>query len=264
MYYTLVKKYPNSFKYISKFLDEREVAMSIFILEDNMIQASYLRQLIMQFLVPYDEKFYFFSKKDELLEYLILNDDYNIYFLDIHLKNETEGGFVAAKEIRKFDENGMIVFLSSYSELALKSYKYLINAFTFIDKNDELESFTIEIQTCISKYLENKYTTAINDTITISTKTNIWNIQLDKIIYFESIGMHKILLVGVDFYKEFYGSLNKVTGLHEKLVRVHHSYLVNIDYICNIDRKNKKLFTIKNYTIPISKNNYKKIISLLG
>lgn len=187
----------------------------------------------------------------------------NLYFIDIDLHKEIEGGFNGAKKIREIDKDGLIVFVSSHYELALKSYKYLVNAYTFINKNDDLETFTTEIANCVSAYNNSKALTNTSDFISIETKSNIFRLDPSLICYFESIGMHKIAIYGISFYKEFYGSLSEILPLHQSFKRVHHSYIVNINNITDIDRKNKLIKTKSRNQIPISRKYYKEITQLI-
>ena len=83
------------------------------------------------------------------------------------------------------------------------------------------------------------------------------------ICYFESIGMHKIAIYGMSFYKEFYGSLSEILPLHSSFKRVHHSYIVNTNNIIDIDRKHKLIKTRISNQIPISRKYYKEIKQLI-
>ena len=237
--------------------------MAIYILEDNIVQGIYLKQILEKKILDPHEQIHLHSDIESIYEKVYLNSEMNLYFIDIDLHKEIEGGFNGAKKIREIDKDGLIVFVSSHYELALKSYKYLVNAYTFINKNDDLETFTTEIANCVSAYNNSKVLTNTSDFISIETKSNIFRLDPSLICYFESIGMHKIAIYGISFYKEFYGSLSEILPLHQSFKRVHHSYIVNINNITDIDRKNKLIKTKSRNQIPISRKYYKEITQLI-
>jgi two-component system response regulator AgrA len=244
----------------TKFRGDR---LAIYILEDNIVQGVYLKQIIENKIIDPREQIHLHSHIEDIYEKVYLNSEMNLYFLDIDLHKEIEGGFNGSKRIREIDEYGIIVFVSSHYELALKSYKYLVNAYTFINKNDDLEIFTTEIGNCISTYNNSRTLINTSNFISIETKSNILRLDPSLICYFESIGMHKIAIYGISFYKEFYGSLSEILPLHQRFKRVHNSYIVNTDNITDIDRKNKLITTKSNNQIPISRKYYKEIKQLL-
>lgn len=237
--------------------------MAIYILEDNIVQGSYLKQILEKKIMDSHVQIHLHSNIEDIYEKVYLKNEMNLYFFDIDLHKEPEGGFNAAKKIRDIDKDGIIVFVSSHHELALKSYKYLVNAYTFINKNDDLETFTTEIDNCVVAYNNSKMSANTSDYILIETKSNIFRIDPSLICYFESIGMHKIAIYGMSFYKEFYGSLNEILPLHSSFKRVHHSYIVNTNNITDIDRKHKLIKTRISNQIPISRKYYKEIKQLI-
>lgn len=140
------------------------------------------------------------------MDKIMLDENYNIYFLDTCLHKNLVGGLEVANKIREVDEKGLLIFVSSHSELAFKSYKYLVSAYTFIDKNEGPDNFKQEIHRCLDRYFENKRCKENTEIITINTKCNTFRIKLSEIYYFESVGMHRIALKENRFYKEFYSS----------------------------------------------------------
>ena len=62
-------------------------------------------------------------------------------FLDIQMNNHIRAGFEVAKEIRKTDSESLIVFISTHTELVLTSYKYMVSALQFIQKNVDFLDF---------------------------------------------------------------------------------------------------------------------------
>ena len=57
------------------------------------------------------------------------------------MNNHIQAGFEVAKEIRKTDSESLIVFISTHTELVLTSYKYMVSALQFIQKNVDFLDF---------------------------------------------------------------------------------------------------------------------------
>src|SRR5690625_2935864 len=111
--------------------------MSIFILEDDVIQAQHLKQLVEKVCERREISYDFIevtSRSTQIIEKISLTTYIPIYFLDIEIKREERKGLQVAQEIRKYDSEGIIVFVTTHSEFAPISYQYMVSAFTFIDK----------------------------------------------------------------------------------------------------------------------------------
>ena len=240
------------------------MAMAIFILEDNKLHSKYLYDLIKDETVNQDELVYLFHKPEDLLNQVTVTTGFHLYFLDIHLKNETEAGLLTAQKLRNLDTQGIIVFVSSHTDLALQSYKYFVNALTFINKNDALSTFKSSVKKCIENYFISKQQFVQEEYLTIESKNSVFKVNLARIHYFESIGMHRIAMIGEQLYKNFYSSLNELETLHPQLIRVHRSFLVNRQAIIEINRTNRTLLTKNNVEIPISRKNLKNVLEQIG
>nr|WP_279282911.1 LytTR family DNA-binding domain-containing protein [Clostridium senegalense] len=85
------------------------------------------------------------------------------------------------------------------------------------------------------------------ESISIKVYDKIINIDYDEILFFEtSHNMHKIILHGAKRQIEFYGKLKDMEKeLSEDFYRCHKSFIVNKNYIKEIDTK-EKLIHLKN------------------
>src|SRR5699024_3955083 len=111
--------------------------MSIFILEDDVIQAQQLKRMIKTICEKNNLSYNFIevtSKSSTIIDKMPLTTYIPIYFLDIEIKSEQRKGLQVAQEIPKYDQEGIIVFVTTHSEFAPISYQYMVSAFTFIDK----------------------------------------------------------------------------------------------------------------------------------
>ncbi|MBM7716159.1 DNA-binding LytR/AlgR family response regulator [Bacillus thermophilus] len=80
--------------------------MSIFILEDDVIQAQHLKRLVEEICEKHQLPHDFIevtSKSADIIEKIPLTTFVPIYFLDIEIKSEERKGLQVAQEIREYD-----------------------------------------------------------------------------------------------------------------------------------------------------------------
>lgn|SRR5699024_2246821 len=132
-------------------------SMSIFILEDDVIQAQQMKRLVKEICQDHQIAYDFIevtSKSANILKKIPLTTYVPIYFLDIEIKNEQRKGLQVAQEIRKYDPEGIIVFVTTHSEFAPISYHYMVSALTFIDKGLPYEERYHVFEQCLLHYEE--------------------------------------------------------------------------------------------------------------
>lgn len=149
---------------------------------------------------------------------------FNIIIIDIIMKNIN--GIETTEILRRYGYNGIIIFLTTSKEFALDSFK--VEPLNYILKDDRDERFNdIFLKAAIQVY--NSY----NKNIVISSKPKNKIINLDTIVYMESIN-RKVLLYNIFGESESVNYIFK--DLYEKVkdygfIRCHKSYIVNIKYI---------------------------------
>lgn len=186
-----------------------------------------------------------FNSGKDLVNFCELHKNYfDILFLDV-LMDEING-IDTAKLIRKLSSNVYILFVTVSKEYALDSYS--VNAYSYILKPfayDSIESKFLEL--CNKVHLDKK------NIIYVKSKQDIYTINLNKVVYFES-NLRKITANMNN--KDTLTFYNKMSSLEENInssvfIRCHRSFLVNLAYIKNII--GSELVTIDNKTLPISK-----------
>ncbi len=175
----------------------------------------------------------------ELIGEFIRNKTANVFLLDIDLKVQ-ESGFMLAQKIRENDRKAYIVFITAHLEFILRAFK--IKPFDFLPKPATAEI----LEKCILD-IYNDYM-FINDTreeanfIEIKSGSNLYRIRAADIIYIEKVSYKTIIhMVSNEIY--CYDTLesieNRLSG--NNFVRCHKSFIVNRDYISNINTKEKKV-----------------------
>ena len=76
------------------------------------------------------------AKAQELLD-AVEDSKQGVYFLDVDLKDEEWDGFRLGRELRRRDPRGTLVYITSYEDLAWRTFQYHLEAFDYIVKGPE-------------------------------------------------------------------------------------------------------------------------------
>jgi len=237
--------------------------LKVIVCEDNVNQQIKMRDILSRSILmeDYDMELALISTKPcDVLAYLENHTITGLYFLDIDLKADING-IELAKEIRKRDPRGFIVFVTNHPGMSIESFKYKIEAMDFIGK-DEIARDTSRISSCLKNAYQ-KYTnanTTIQKVLSIKNNGRVINVPFQEIIYIETTEVkHRLRLHGenqlIDFYGQFV-ELEKV--LDERFAKSHRSFIVNRDKIQVIDFSKKIIYMTSGDTCLLSKRVAKK------
>lgn len=167
----------------------------------------------------------------------------SIYFLDVELRDGQWDGFLLGREIRRRDPHGTLVYITSYGNLAYRTFQYHLEAFDYIVK--EPEGLEESVGNCLEA-LHGRLIAEQRDPIevyTVRTADTLRHIPLDEILFFETgLKPHHVLLHTTAGCIDFLGSLNEIeAGLKGRFLRTHRAYLVALDKIEEIDLKRGRL-----------------------
>ncbi len=202
----------------------------------NTLIETYFEQLNVEI------KYSAFSVGEKLL-HSVRAEEYDVIFLDIGLK--TSNGLSIAKEIRANNFKGIIVFVTTHSEFSPEGYK--VDAFRYILKKN-LEN---ELKECLDSLLD---------------RLNLIRLRIDKldlsvkdIVYVESNNHQLIFHLADGKVETCWKKLSDVEAAvnSEQLVRVHQSYIINMQYFEEIFKY--KIVLKGGATIPIPRAKYNKI-----
>lgn len=214
--------------------------IKIAICDDEPIIADVILSKISEFRPEYKADVYYSGES-------LLNSDikYDLIFLDIEMSGIN--GMETALQIRKYNKDVYIVFLTSHTEFMqdafkVRAYRFLVKP---IDENDFFESV---IQA------ENEMMNTEKISITVNDKTSL--VSLDDIIYIEAFGDGAFIYTNNEVY-ESNKTLKYWTEQLGKIhfFRVHKSYLVSFKYINSVDATSVLMCGISQ-AIPISRRNY--------
>ena len=167
-----------------------------------------------------------------------------IYFLDVELKDEEWDGFLLGQELRRRDPHGTLVYITSYGDLAWRTFKYHLEAFDYIVKEPE------QIGVSAARCLEEIYCRLLSqrkapaEMFTLRTREIVRHIPLQDILFFETASTpHHVVLHTSNSRIDFLGSLSELEEqLGSRFIRTHRAYLVAADKIDAVDFKQNKLW----------------------
>lgn len=217
--------------------------LRIYICEDNKEQREKYKSIIENIVLMEDLDLLLALTTGNPHEILaeIKDDEPALYFLDIDLECDMNG-LTLAQKIREKDARGFIVFVTAHSEMSYMTFKYKVEAMDFIIKEDE-NSIRERLYQCVIEAYS-RYSSPNN----ISNKVfkyvigdKEFCVPYENIVYFEtSDSPHKLVLHGTDRECEFGGSIKELENkLDERFFKVHRSFLINKNFISEIDMKEK-------------------------
>lgn len=242
------------------------IMLNIIICEDNASQRIQIQTIIETEITNLELDFRVDVSTDnseDVIDYVKNNKQKSfIYFLDVDLNTE-RNGIELAKNIRDYDSNGYIVFITSHSELSLLTFQYKVQALDYILK-ENTDILSTKINECLlTAYNDYKHlNTKENSIIAIDLGNRIMNFALADILFFETTEIdHKLRIHTVDGYFEFYGAMKEIEKqISSDYYKTHRSYLVNTKKIKYIDKKNHTIIMVNNETCYVSERLMKGLI----
>lgn len=192
-----------------------------------------------------------FSNAMDLLWSIEHGQRYDLVLLDILMPTMT--GMDAAREIRHFDQDVKIVFLTSSSEFAVESYT--VNAYYYILKpiqKPQMYTLLDKVVYDTSNKTENSFLIKSNQGLIRAYNSNLE--------FAEIIGR-------TIFYHFTDGSVTQAQGLLTELesillpytcfIKPHRSYIVNMSHIVSLSQREIKMRT--GAVVPMAKAHYRGI-----
>ena len=167
----------------------------------------------------------------------------NVYFLDVDLKDGAWDGFTLGRELRRRDPHGTLVYITSYGDLAWKTFQYHLEAFDYIVKEPDRigPSAARCLEAVHARLLDERRDPAEVFSLRAGEETR--HVPLADILFFESAPRaHHVYLHTADSRLDFVGSLNQLEQeLGGRFVRVHRAYLAAWDKIEAADWKGNRV-----------------------
>lgn len=225
--------------------------INVAICDDEIFIASQIENIIMDICVKENilvETEVFYS--GESIKKEILNGTkFDLIYLDIQMKDCD--GITTAKNIRKVDENVMLIYVSGYDSYLMELFR--LDVFAFIKKPIDTVTF-MEIFLQAHRKIGNKKFYFV-----YRYKNNEYKIPCIDILYFESRGRKINLHYKTDKIEIFNGKLSdvekQISSGKIPFLRIHQSFLVNYHHIKSRSRTEVTLTT--EMKLPISEDRQK-------
>ncbi len=180
----------------------------------------------------------------------------DLLLLDIYMSGVD--GMAAARQIRTFDEQVYIIFITTMSHMAIEGYS--VRAFGFVKKPVSYVQFSHELQ-CVLKQISRQKEK--QRSITLKGGGNTYRIPIGDILCCE-VRNHAILVYTADQVMEGRGQIRE---LEDQLtpygfLRCHASFLVNFQCIHHIDQT--ELTLSNGRKVPVSQRRRREFINNLA
>ena len=188
-------------------------------------------------------------------------ESFDVVFLDIRMPDI--GGFDVATELRKLTEKTYIIFVTTENMLVYDSFCF--RPFDFIPKTPPTEIGADDS----SKFLKNRITNVIARLLNqISTATTIClplpynqkiTVKISNIQMIQSVRNYAEYVITERDPVRIRAKLDDIANELDKnlFARPHKSYIINMDYIKDIDGSNMMVKLKNDMIVPISKT-YKR------
>lgn len=213
--------------------------------DDEMEVLHQMNELLDRYRVERNEDITYaaFQSPFELLTEIEKGIRPDILFLDVVMPGQN--GMDVAKEIRQYDTNVKIIFLTSSPEFAVESYT--VGAYFYQLKPIWEESFFRLMDSVLSECEKKK-----KNSLILRSKDGITRINLQQLEYCEVLGRKLLFHLENGAVLESAGSLDDLAGQlmqYCNFFRPHRSFLVNMEYIQNISSRSIKM--VNDAVIPI-------------
>lgn len=192
-----------------------------------------------------------YSDGESLMEQYDFSCD--LICLDIELGGKS--GIDTAKEIRKIDENVILIFITNMAQLAIKGYE--VQALDFIVKPISYYPFSIKMRSVINLVNSRK-----NMNIVLTIPGGIQKISTDQLYYTEVNGHYLYYHTSNGIFKQKASMKeleDKLEGLSFK--RCNNCYLINLKYV---DSVNKDDVQIAGEWLKISRSRKREFLQALA
>lgn len=223
--------------------------IKIALCDDNLKSIENISKLMESIIIELnlDAEITIVTDKQNIIVEEMKNDNIDILFLDVDFQNGGKNGVEFATELRKYNKNFYLVFLTAHFEYSLLSFKcktfdYLLkpvsnSSLVSIFKRFEDEFYSSDNKMFIN--IKKGLSIRANDILFIERKQNRTYIHTKNCIYESS------------------NSLNNISKLlpNDTFVRNHRSYIVNTSAITKVNKHDCKIFFDKSISCPMGNIN---------
>ena len=192
----------------------------------------------------------FFTSGEEVL---LWKETIDILFLDIQMPGRN--GMEIARQLRKKDENIVIVFVTAIEEYVYQAFD--VGALHYIVKPINDEKFNEVLKRAIENCSRQKSKECENNHLMINNGGVHTKVMLNDIVYAEVFN-RKVVIHKLDDELEYYGKMSDLEAVAgESFFRTHRAYLVNFKYVV---KYNATTIYLEKGTVLMAKKNYPEFV----
>ncbi len=260
---------------IWKYLSCDELVMSvIYLCEDDKEQLNYLNKVLEKYLQINNIDAQIISVRDnpkDTLSDVSKREDYRpLFFIDVEFQGYDMDGFDLAVELKRQNPDCFVVFLTSWDDLAYKVFEYGLEVLDYIVKKP---GYYLSPRLCrewedrfkrIFEKIAMELDQSDQDILIIENGSRISKIRKTEIIFIQTIkGSHYVEIYLPDKRIIIRQPFKEIKDqLDERFISVNRACVVQIDKICELDKKNRFLKLEGNYTVEISYREMKYVHSI--
>ncbi len=225
--------------------------VNIIICDDNLMDANKIERIVKRHMQGIEYQVHVFKDYNkEFMRILSSNLPNKIYLLDI--ETPSMSGIDVARKIRRNDYESVIIFLTGHDDLSRIIAKKNLMCLNFINKFDNLKAHLMESLDIALKVVGKKRI------IRLISKGNVYNIELDKILYItrDTLARETIIVCDKKTYHIKMNMQDIVSQLSDDFMQVHRSCYVNKTRIETIDIKDMCIIFDNNMTTSIVSKKY--------
>ncbi|NLG53023.1 MAG: response regulator transcription factor [Clostridiales bacterium] len=223
--------------------------MRIAVCDDDLRELARASDLLNQYRAQKNAalKYDTFSNALELLD-AMKRHAYDVLLLDVMMPGLD--GLAAAQEIRGFDTEVKIIFLSSSPEFAVDSYA--VSAHYYLLKPGTSD----KLFALLDGVLAEKSRAA--ETLCIRQPSGLMRLPLGRIEFLEVCGKKLMFHSEDGSIKEIRGAISDYESrLPDRFIKVHRSFIVNMEYIETLNAR--EIITCAGRIVPVSRLLYNKV-----
>lgn len=229
--------------------------VKIAIVDDSIEILASIRKIVenitIKFLDDQELEIYTYARAELLIYDLEEHVHFDIFLLDVEMPDMN--GIELAKNIRKMQENGYIIFLTSHPQFAIRGYDRKVRAYQYLLKetmNSRLpEVMEDVIRRCLRE--EKQYYFIVN-------QHRMEKLKYQNIIHIKKDGKN-CMIVMVDGVHTDRTTLENIMGCLDTamFLPIERGCIVNIEHICKIQRN--EVYMDNGDILEISRNNIQKV-----
>ena len=226
--------------------------LKIAVVDDEKIYIEQITEHIEQYAKEKNKEIHTEAFRDGIQLMEQYRSQYDIIFLDIEM--EEMNGMDTAREIRKVNQDVVLVFITNMAQYAINGYE--VGALDYVLKPLNYYTFSVRLERAIARVKKRQ-----KEEILLNLPNGIKRLMVDSIYYIEVQNrmLHHHTQEGIFTVR---GTLHGVEELLQEsdFVRCNHWYLVNLLYVTEI-RKN--IVIVAGDELEISRRNKTLFLSAL-